>query len=169
MKITSRLRSSLQPGFIMFKSLLFMLTLLGMASISLSAQTPVEKLVLKYEDTDGARNFIAQGVGMSLARRFLKSTQVAPIAPDVDQLYILKMGNTSPNIQQMFARDLAVALRSYEYYGKQPSNNGEVNIYIHKTGPDTVDELVIYNPANYLLNSLYGHFTMQELMDLEKK
>ena len=153
----------------MFKSLLFMLTLLVMASISLSAQTPVEKLVLKYEDTEGARNFIAQGVGMSLARRFLKSTQVAPIAPDVDQLYILKMGNTSPNIQQMFARDLAVALRSYEYYGKQPSNNGEVNIYIHKTGPDTVDELVIYNPDNYLLSSLYGHFTVQELMDLEKK
>ena len=74
--------------------------------------------MLKYEDTDGARNFIAQGVSMSLARRFLKSTQVAPIAPDVDQLYILKMGNTSRNIQQMFARDLAVALRSYEYYGK---------------------------------------------------
>ena len=146
-----------------------MLTLLVMASISLSAQTPVEKLVLKYEDTDGARNFIAQGVGMSLARRFLKSTQVAPIAPDVDQLYILKMKNTSPDIQQMFARDLAAALRSYEYYGKQPSNNGEVNIYIHKTGPDTVDELVIYNPDNYLLNSLYGHFTVQELMNLEKK
>ena len=146
-----------------------MLTLLVMASISRSAQTPVEKLVLKYEDTDGAQNFIAQGVGMSLARRFLKSTQVAPIAPDVDQLYILKMGNTSPNIQQMFVRDLAVALRSYEYYGKQPSNNGEVNIYIHKTGPDTVDELVIYNPVIYSLNSLYGHFTVQELMDLEKK
>ena len=153
----------------MFKRLLFILTLLVIASVRLSAQTPVEKLVLKYEDTDGARNFIAQGVSMSLARRFLKSTQVAPIAPDVDQLYILKMKNTSPDIQQMFARDLAAALRSYEYYGKQPSKNGEVNIYIHKTGSDTVDELVIYNPAIYSLNSLYGHFTVQELMNLEKK
>ena len=79
-----------------------MLTLLVMASVGLSAQTPVEKVVLKYEGADGARNFIAQGVSMSLARRFLKSTQVAPIAPDVDELYILKMGNTSRNIQQMF-------------------------------------------------------------------
>ena len=61
-----------------------MLTLLVMASVGLSAQTPVEKVVLKYEGADGARNFIAQGVSMSLARRFLKSTQVAPIAPDVD-------------------------------------------------------------------------------------
>lgn len=135
----------------------------------LQAQTPVEKIVLKYEDADGARNFIAKGMSMTFARRALKSTQVAPIAPDVDELYILKMGNASQNVRQMFARDLSDALKSYEYYGKQPSKNGDVNVYIHKTGPDTVDELVIYNPAIYSLNSLYGHFTVQELMDLEKK
>ena len=152
----------------MFKRLLFLLTLLVIASVGLSAQTPVEKVILKYEDADGARNFIAQGLSMSLARRFLKSTQVAPIAPEVDQLYILRMGGTSQNVRQMFARDLSLALRYYEYYGKQPSKNGEVSVYIHRDGPETVDELVIYNPAIYSLNSLYGHFTVQELMSLEK-
>ena len=151
----------------MLRRFLFTTLLFIVASVLLSAQTPVEKVILKYADADGARNFIAKGVSMSLARRFLKSTQVAPIAPDVDQLYILKMASASQDIRQIFARDLSVALKSYEYYGKQPSKNGEVNVYIHKTSPDTVDELVIYNPAIYSLNSLYGHFTVHELLNLE--
>ena len=102
----------------MFKRLLFLLTLLVMASVGLSAQTPVEKVILKYEDADGARNFIAQGLSMSLARRFLKSTQVAPIAPEVDQLYILRMGGTSQNVRQMFARDPE---HSYCWVAKMPT------------------------------------------------
>ena len=39
------------------------------AAVSLSAQTAVEKLIVKYEDIRGARYFIAQGAKMILARR----------------------------------------------------------------------------------------------------
>ena len=56
--------------------------------LSMSAQTPVEKVMIKYEDVQGAKNFVAQGIKMTLARNLLKSTQVAPIASDVDELYI---------------------------------------------------------------------------------
>ena len=139
------------------------------AAVRLSAQSAVEKVIVKYEDTDGARYFIAQGPKMILARRLLKSTQVAPVAQDVDELYILKMQSTSRSAQEKFTRDLSVALESYEYYGKQPSTNGEVDVYIHRMAPGSfnIDELVIYNPAIYSLNSFVGQFTASQLMKLE--
>jgi hypothetical protein len=106
---------------------------------------------------------------MILARRLLKSTQVAPVAQDVDELYILKMQTASQSAQEKFARDLSLALKSYEYYGKQPSKNGEVNVYIHRMAPGSsnIDELVIYNPEIYSLNSLIGQFTASQLMKME--
>ena len=78
-------------GIFMFRNLLLIIAALTLSAAMLSAQTPVEKVILKYEDASGARNFIAQGLKMTLARNLLKSTQVAPVASDVDQLYVLKM------------------------------------------------------------------------------
>lgn len=153
----------------MFRYVSLILMLMLAAAVRLSAQSAVEKVIVKYEDTDGARYFIAQGPKMILARRLLKSTQVAPVAQDVDELYILKMQSASQSAQEKFVRDLSVALKSYEYYGKQPSKNGEVNVYIHRMAPGSaqIDELVIYNPAIYSLNSFVGQFTASQLMKLE--
>ena len=139
-----------------------------MAVSGLSAQTPVEKVIIKYEDTPGVRHFIAQGMSMILARKFISSTQVAPIAPDVNALYVLKMGEATDSVRTRFVHDLDQVLKSYEYYGKQPSKNGEVEIYVHHTGPDAVNELVIYNPEIYSLNSLVGNFTVNELLALKR-
>lgn len=137
-------------------------------SAVLYAQTPVEKVIYKYENAQGARNFIAQGVKLDLARRLMRTTQVAPIASDVDLLAILKMQGAPQNIRVSFVHDLDDALKSYESYGKQPSKNGEVEVYVLRSGPDTVEELVVYNPAIYSLNSFHGHFTVNELEGLEK-
>ena len=153
----------------MFRYVSLIMMLMLAAAVRLSAQSAVEKVIVKYEDTDGARYFIAQGPKMILARRLLKSTQVAPVAQDVDELYVLKMQTASQSAQEKFARDLSLALKSYEYYGKQPSKNGEVNVYIHRMAPGSsnIDELVIYNPEIYSLNSLIGQFTASQLMKLE--
>lgn len=153
---------------VMFRKMLMMAAVMLGAAAGLSAQTAVEQVIIKYEDTSGARDFIAQGTRMILARRLLMSTQVAPIAKDVDELYILKMQDASQSARTLFENDLNTALKSYEYYGKQPSRNGEVEIYVHYTGPESVDELVIYNPSIYSLNSLYGHFSVQSLLSLDK-
>ncbi len=145
-----------------------MLLLLIFAASRLSAQTPVEKVIIKYGDTQGARNFMAQGLKMTLARKLLNSTPVAPISADVDKLAVLKMEGTSQNVRLHFVSDLNDAFKSYQYYGKFPSKNGDVDVYVHHNGQDSADELVIYNPAIYSLNSLYGQFTMQELLELER-
>ena len=152
----------------MLKRIVVILTVMLGAAAGLSAQTAVEKVIIKYEDTSGARYFIAQGARMVLARRLLQSTQVAPIAKDVEELYILKMQDASQSVRIRFENDLKAALRSYEYYGKQPSRNGEVDVYIHRDLTGTVDELVIFNPAIDSLNSLSGSFTDSELLALKK-
>ena len=148
------------------RNIVVLVTLMLSVMVTMKAQTPVEQLIIKYEDVQGAKNFVAQGIKMTLARNLLKSTQVAPIASDVDQLYILRMGGTSQSERLRFLSDLKSALKQYDYYGTQPSKNGEVEVYVHHTGPQTVDELVIYNPEIYSLNSLYGHFTVSELLTL---
>lgn len=151
----------------MFRSFVLSGVMLLLAA-AIYAQTPVEKVIYKYENAEGARNFIAQGVRLDLARRLMKTTQVAPIASDVDLLAILKMQGAPQNIRVRFVHDLDVALKSYESYGRQPSKNGEVDVYVLRSGPDTIEELVVYNPAIYSLNSFHGHFTVKELEGLEK-
>ena len=133
------------------------------------SQTPVEKVIIKYEDVSGARNFIAQGLRMTLARKLLKSTPVAPIASEVDELAVLKMEGTSQKVRLDFVADLDHALKSYDYYGKQQTKNGEVDIYILRCGPDSAEELVIYNSGIFSLNSLHGDFTIEELLELDGK
>lgn len=151
----------------MFRSFVLSGVMLLLAA-AIYAQTPVEKVIYKYEDAPGARNFIAQGVRLNLARRLMMTTQVAPIASDVDLLAILKMQGASQNVRIRFVHDLEDALKSYESYGKQPSRNGTVEVYILRDGPDTIEELVVYNPAIYSLNSFHGQFTVGELEGLEK-
>ena len=145
------------------------MTLLALASVRLFSQTPVEDLIIRYEDASGARNFMAQGLKMTLARKLLDATPLAPVAPDVERLYVLKMAAVTQSVRLHFVSDLHATLEKYEYYGTHPSKNGTVDIYILRSDPETVEELVIYNPAIYSLNSLYGHFTMQELLSLDKK
>lgn len=136
------------------------------ATAGLLAQTPVEQVIVKYEDTEGARNFIAQGLKMKLARNLLNNTPVAPISSDVDELYVLKMQNASPNTRLSFVSDLKEALKPYEYYEVQDTKNGEVEIYVLCSGQDKVEELVIYNPGIFSLNSLHGDFTVDELLEI---
>lgn len=143
--------------------------ILSVASGALHAQTPVEEVIAKYEGVKGARCFMAEGARMVLARNLLKKTLVAPIAPDVDKLAVLKMEDAPQHTRSMFDSDLDVALKTYDHYGKHDSKNGVVDIYIlHGTG-DNVEELVIFNPSILSLNSLYGHFTVPQLLELDSE
>ena len=135
--------------------------------MSLHAQTPVEDVILNYEDAKGARSFIAQGVRMALARQLMKTTQVAPVASDVEKLYVLKMDGTDSDERSKFVHDLYGALADYRYYGQCPTKNGEVDVYYMPNGKDNVQELVVYNPATFSLNSLYGDFTYEQLIALD--
>lgn len=131
-------------------------------------QTPVQEVIFKYAGTQGARNYIADGLKLTLARKLMRSTPIAPIAPDVDELAILKMEDTPGNVRSRFVHDLGDALKKYDSYGTHPSKNGDVDIYILRTGPASVVELVIYNPEIYSLNSVHGTFTLSQLLQLDK-
>lgn len=132
-----------------------------------SAQTPVEQLISKYESVPGAKETGAEGAKMAIARVMIRQSPVAPIASDVDEVEILKMQGASRQYQNLFFKDLNEALKSYDYIGKHSSKNGEVDVYILKSGPGTVRELVIYNPAIYSLNSFKGTFSVDALQKLE--
>ena len=148
----------------------FTIVIILLATVAnLYAQTPVEKTILNYENVSGARSFIAQGLSMALARQLMKATQVAPVASDVDALYVLKMDGASSEERSKFVHDFSHALDVYTYYGKCPSKNGEVDVYYLPSDKDTVKELVIYNPVTYSLNSLYGDFTFQQLLALDER
>lgn len=147
--------------------LTFILMTLLVCTYDIYAQTPVERLISKYEDVQGAKEIDAQGAKMAIARVMIRQTPVAPIASEVDQVYVLKMGGASRQYQSLFLKDLNQTLKSYDYIGKHNSMNGMVDVYILKSGSQTVKELVIYNPELCVLNSLKGSFSLEELQKLE--
>ena len=146
------------------------MVLLVFAALPLCAQTPAEELIQKYEGADGARCFNARGLSMALARKLISNTPLAPIASDVTEVAVLKMAAVQPSVQKHFVADLDKVLdEGYKYYGIYPSKNGKVKVYVHYSGPETVDELVVYNPAIYSLNSLFGKFTAESLMKISQE
>ena len=151
------------------KKYIFVLFLSVSGVALMSAQTPVETVISHYEDVKGARNFIATGGKMTIARSLLRKTEVAPIASEVEKLAVLKMQNATPSVRGEFVDELDAALKKYEYYGHQATKNGEVDIYVLLSGSETVSELVIYNPVIYSLNSLYGNFSVQTLLKLDSR
>ena len=153
----------------MCERVLCVLLLLTAAALAVHAQTPVEEVITKYEDVKGARCFVADGPRMVFARNLLKRTQVAPIAPDVDKLAVLKMEDAPQHSRSMFDLDLDDALKKYDHYGKHDSQNGTVDIYILHGSGDSVKELVIFNPSIWSLNSLYGNFTVHQLLELDSE
>lgn len=150
----------------LYRNVLLVVCLILSGTMPSYAQTPVEDLILKYEDVRGARSFIATGAKMLIARSLILRTPVAPIADDVQELAVLKMQNVSQTRKNAFSKDLAVALKSYEYYGKADSSNGMVDVYVIPPSGGIVTELVIYNPEIYSLNSLKGRFTVEDLLQL---
>lgn len=144
--------------------------LLGFAfiSIDLSADTPVEDLVMKYQDVKGAKCFVAQGgAKLTIAKSFLKKTPVASLSSDVDEVMVLKMGGASQQYKSAFLKDLDNALKTYENHGTHQSENGLVNVYVKRNSADRIIELVIYNPELYNLNVLHGSFPLDALLKLQ--
>ena len=92
---------------------------------------------------------------------------MAAIAADVDELAVLKMGNVSEGERKQFESDLHDALKGYHYHGQEQSKNGLVDVYLLMAGGDEVEELVIYNPEIFSLNSLKGLFSVKSLLSLE--
>lgn len=152
------------------KKIVIIMLLLAGAFIqeAMAQKTPVEKLIESYSEVKGTRDFIASGGKMAIARSLIRKTELASVASDVDVLEVLKMQNASLSDIGRFENDLKSALSGYEFYGTEESPNGTVDVYIMKGSGDMVNELVIYNPRLHSLNSLKGHFTRQELLDIRK-
>lgn len=133
---------------------------------SAQTRTPVEKVISEYADVKGARDFIASGGEMIMARSLIRKTPLAAIASDVDVLAVLKMQNASENEIDRFEKELGSALSHYEYFGKENSRNGTVDVYIKRAGQDSIEELVIYNPGLHSVNSLKGSLSVSKLMQI---
>ena len=136
---------------------------------SLFAATPAEQLVDKYKEVKGARNLIAGKTVVRLVRPMMKDYQIAPLAHKVEELSVLRVDKTSPEVRAKFLKDLKKVFDQYVFGGQSVTRNGTVDAYVHMTSEDTADELVVYNPKLYALYSVSGIFTREELEKIQKK
>ena len=139
------------------------------AIFNVFAGTPAADLVEKYKDVKGARNLVAKGTLMNMARPMLKKYNVAPIAHKVEEMSVLRMDRTSPEVRQGFLEALNKVLGQYVYAGKSDTPNGVVDAYVHLVSPEIADELVVFNPELCAFYSLSGMFTRDELLSIQKK
>lgn len=138
-------------------------------SLTLFAGTPAEEVVEKYKEMKGARNLVAKGVLIKMARPLMKDYQIAPLAHKVEELSVLRIDKADPVIREQFLKDLQIVLDQYMYAGQSVTRNGIVDAYVHLARPDVADELIVYNPKIYALYSVSGTFTAEELMKIQKK
>lgn len=138
-------------------------------STCLFAGTPAEELVDKYKEEKGARNLVARGVMIKMARPLMKDYQIAPLAHKVEELSVLRMDKASPEVRQRFHKELYSILNQYMYAGQSVTRNGVVDAYVHLTTPDVADELIVFNPKIDAIYSVSGTFTAAELMSIQKK
>lgn len=152
-------------GYFMDKLIMIVMAACLMATASF-AQTPVGRVVKKYENVKGAQDFYAKGGKLNLVRGLIRKTPVGPIADDIEELVILKMAKAPQHQKSSFMSDLKSALGSYEYCGTESYDDGTYEIYILRSGKDMVKDLVIYNPAVHSLNSLRGTIPVSALEKL---
>ena len=138
-------------------------------TLTLFAGTPAEEGVEKYKEMKGARNLVAKGVLIKMARPLMKDYQIAPLAHKVEELSVLRIDKAEPVIREQFLKDLQIVLDQYMYAGQSVTRNGVVDAYVHLARPDVADELIVYNPKIYALYSVSGTFTAEELMKIQKK
>ena len=138
------------------------------AAFNCLAQTPAAELVERYKDVKGARNFVARGVLMKVARTMMKDYTIAPLAHKVEEVSVLRMDRVPDELLQVFDNELKGVLDTYMYAGKSETNRGVVDAYVHLVTPHVADELVVYNPKIMALYSLSGTFTEEELRKIQK-
>ena len=138
-------------------------------TLTLFAGTPAEEVVEKYKEMKGARNLVAKGVLIKMARPLMKDYQIAPLAHKVEELSVLRIDKAEPVIREQFLKDIQIVLDQYMYAGQSVTRNGVVDAYVHLARPDVADELIVYNPKIYALYSVSGTFTAEELMKIQKK
>lgn len=130
--------------------------------------TPIADLIRNYKEERGVKKFLADGGKLSIARGFLKRYPVAPLAPDVTELCVLRFQGAPEDIQQAFLNDMREVLRQYQYVGMEDSPQGECEVYVLLASVDEVEEMVVYNPAIFSLTTLHGPFTAESLLKLSK-
>ena len=134
------------------------------------AQTPIESLAELYDSQRGVKVIGASGASMSFARPYIRKSPMGPLADNVDAVTILSLKKAPDNVQGEFLARLRKTLKSYQFYGKEKGEEGNiVEVYGSPIKNGVVYELVVYNPDNHVLFSLRGSYPVAELQKLEPK
>ena len=134
------------------------------------AKTPVESLADSYDGQKGVKVIVASGASMSFARPYIRKSPMGPLADNVEAVTILSLKKASGGAQGEFLTRLRGTLKSYQFYGKEKGEDGNiVEVYGSPIKNGVVHELVVYNPGNHVLFSLRGSYPVDELQKLEPK
>lgn len=139
-------------------------------SCAIMAQTPVESLAESYDGQKGVKVIVADGATMSFARPYIRKSPMGPLANNVEAVTILSLKKASGSAQGEFLARLRGTLKSYQFYGKETGEDGNiVEVYGSPIKNGVVHELVVYNPDNHVLFSLRGSYPVDELQKLDPK
>lgn len=137
-----------------------LVTTLGFAS------TPAQELMQRHSNIKGGRFLEASGSKMVFVRPVLKRYTIGPMSECVEGVMVLNLKKAPASDVNSFMEDMKKTLGYYNYYGKSGSPEGLVDVYVHMKTDDCVDELVVFNPTTFVLNSLIGIFPVEDLLRL---
>ena len=130
------------------------------------ATTPAQELMQRHSEIKGGRLIAASGSKMVFVRPALKRYTIGPMSDSVDEVMVLNMKKTPAQDRKVFMEDMKKTLGQYRYFGESGSPDGMTEVYVHMKNDDCVDELVVFNPNTFVLNSLIGTFPVEKLLSL---
>ena len=145
---------------------ILLLIIFILATSSAYASTPAQDLMHRHSEIKGGRVLEASGSKMVFVRPALKRYTIGPMSDCVEAVMVLSMKKTPDKDRKVFMDDMKNILKKYRYYGKSGSPDGPVDVYVHMKNEDCVDELVVFNPYSFTLNSLIGIFPVEKLLSL---
>ena len=138
--------------------------------INLSAQTPIQSVVNKFDSNWGVSVMNIEGGMMSMARGYIKKSPMGPLADNVKAATVVMLRWASNQTKTEFAQAVRQTLKSYQFYGIEKGIDGKlVEVYGSPIKNEVVNELVVFNPENYSLFSLRGYYPVDELQKLDPR
>ena len=138
--------------------------------INLSAQTPIQSVVNKFDSNWGVSVMDIEGGMMSMARGYIKKSPMGPLADNVKAATIVMLRWASNQTKTEFAQAVRQTLKSYQFYGIEKGIDGKlVEVYGSPIKNEVVHEIVVFNPVNYTLISLRGSYPIAELQKLDPR
>ena len=138
----------------MKKIFLILITLAGIMACGnadakeTEADNGLVEIFESYTEAKGVQYFNLEGFTLKMARPKIRKTPVGNAADGIESLYIFAMKDVKKEVKAKFVKEAEAVFGTYEMALETNEKGKKSRIFIKKTQPEIIDEMIIYSMEN---------------------